>query len=228
MNESRRVLLVDHHPAMRAGLASVIKGDGTLDVCGATGRAREALDLCRTLQPDVALVDVQVAIGRTSVIQTMQRACPQARIIATSTWLRDSDVWAAVMAGARAYVVKSIEPAALLDVVHAVLSGERFFSAEIAACLADTAMQPRLSARELDVVGLISGGANNRAIATRLGVSLSTVKAHVTRVLTKLGASNRIEAATVAFERGLVRARWETGLPSDVPNQRAKNASWMP
>src|SRR5689334_1996384 len=109
MNESRRVLLVDHHPAMRAGLATVIKSDRTLDVCGATGRAKEALDMYRALQPDIALVDVQVANGRTSAIQTMLRACPQARIIATSTWLRDGDVWTAVMAGARAYVVKSIE-----------------------------------------------------------------------------------------------------------------------
>ncbi len=204
--ETARVLLVDDHSLMRLGLASAIAEDPRLTVCGEAGTAADALKMYRSLRPDIVLMDLRLPDASGAfAIAAIRGEFPEAKIVVISTFAPDEEIHAAVTAGARAYVLKTIDAPDLRAVVHAVLRGERHFAADVAVRLASRNLQSGLTVRERDVLELVARGKRNREIADALGITEGTVKSHVANILVKLGVTDRTEAATVAIERGIIR-----------------------
>ncbi len=200
-----RVLVVDDHPLVRTGLTRVIGTDLGLKLCGEAGSGAQAIELYRSLKPDVVLMDLRLP-DRSGVETTeaIRREFPDARIVVISSFAPDEEVYAALAAGAQAYVLKSGEPEEILAAIHTVASGERHIAPEIAARLGARLSRASLSDRERDVLRLLVRGRRNRQIAEDLGISESTIKTHVRSILLKLGVADRTEAATVAIERGFI------------------------
>jgi len=200
-----RVLLVDDHSLMRLGLASVIRGETDMEVCGEAGTGREAIALFRRLRPDVTLMDLRLADqSGAETTRSIRGEFPDARILVISTFAADEDVYTAISAGALGYVLKTVESDELVTIIRKVAQGQRHIPPEIGARLADRIPRSELTARERLVLALLVRGRRNRQIAEELGISEGTVKVHVSNIMLKLGVSDRTEAATVAIERGLV------------------------
>jgi DNA-binding NarL/FixJ family response regulator len=140
-------------------------------------------------------------------IEAMIAICsefPEAHIIVLTTYKGDAQVLRALKAGARAFLLKSLVRKELLDTIRAVHAGKKRMSPEIAADLADHAIDDALTSREIDVLRLIAGGNANKLIADRLSITEETVKGHVKNILSKLGASDRTHAVTIALKRGII------------------------
>jgi DNA-binding NarL/FixJ family response regulator len=206
MSEKLRVLLVDDHALMRIGLGSVIAADPSLTVCGEAGTAARGVEMYRTLRPDIVLMDLRLPDSSgAAATEKIREEFPEARVIVISSFAPDEEIYEAIVAGARAYVLKTIEAADLLAVIRAVMRGERYLPSDVAARLASRNPQSALTDRERGVLELIVRGKRNREIGDTLGISEGTVKTHVANILLKLGVADRTEAATVAIERGIVR-----------------------
>ena len=200
-----RVLLVDDHSLMRLGLASVIRGETDMEVCGEAGTGREAIALFRRLRPDITLMDLRLSDqSGAETTRVIRGEFPDARILVISTFAADEDVYTAISAGALGYVLKTVESDELVTIIRKVAQGQRHIPPEIGARLADRIPRSELTARERLVLALLVRGRRNRQIAEELGISEGTVKVHVSNIMLKLGVSDRTEAATVAIERGLV------------------------
>jgi DNA-binding NarL/FixJ family response regulator len=205
MSDSLRVLLVDDHALMRIGLASVIATDPGLSVVGEAGTGARAVELYRSLRPDIVLMDLRLPDhSGAAVTETIREEFPEAKIIVISSFAPDEEIYAAIAAGARAYVLKTIEAEELVEVIRIVAAGRRHIPAEVAARLAARIPRSELTDRERRVLQLIVRGRRNREIADELGITEGTVKTHVGNILMKLGVTDRTEAATVAIERGIV------------------------
>jgi two-component system, NarL family, response regulator len=208
MTDKTRILLVDDHPLLRIGLKIVVAADPTLVVCGETDTAAHAVELFRTLTPDVVVMDLRLRdIEGPAAVEALRNPFPDAKIIIVSSFASDEEVFAAVVAGARAYVPPRIAPADLCAVIRAVGRGERPLSGDMAARLESRKLDAALTARERDVLALLARGRRNRQIAEVLGISAGTVKTHVASILAKLHATDRTEAATLAIQRGLIAIR---------------------
>jgi DNA-binding NarL/FixJ family response regulator len=202
---SVRVLLVDDHALMRMGLASAISGEPGLAVCGEASTAAKGIELYRALRPDVVLMDLRLPDqSGVRAIAAIRKEFADARIILISSFSPDEEIYAAMQAGARAYVPKSIEAGDLRAVIGAVMRGERHLSGEIAVRLAARNPHSELTDRERNVLERIARGRRNREIGSELGICEGTVKAHVQTILLKLGVTDRTEAAIVAVQRGIV------------------------
>jgi DNA-binding NarL/FixJ family response regulator len=202
---ARRVLLVNDHMLVRMGLTNAISEDPRLVVCGEAGTAAKGVEMYRALRPDVVLMDLRLPdFSGARATAAIRVEFPDARIILISSFSLDEEIHAALEAGARAYVPKSIDAADLRAVVHAVLRGERHVGRELAARLAARNPHSELTGRERDVLELVVRGRRNREIAKELGICEGTVKAHVQTILLKLGVAHRTAAAMVALQRGIV------------------------
>lgn len=203
-----RVLLTDDHPVVRAGLRALLEASGVQVVAEAASGA-EAVDLVRTTPVDVVLMDLQLGAGIDGVEATRQVVAlpnPPAVLILT-TYDTDADILRAVESGAAGYLLKDAPPDALVDAVHRAARGETVLAPVVAQRLV-TRMRspiPTLSARELEVLTQVAGGASNRQIAGRLVVSEATVKSHLVHIFTKLGVDSRTAAVAAAREAGLLR-----------------------
>ncbi len=203
MTSQSRVLLVDDHSVMRIGLAGAISCDPHLSVCGEGRTAAEGIERYRSLRPDVTVMDLRLPdASGTTATRTIRDEFPDARIIVLSAFAPEEEIYAAFAAGARAYVLKTIEAPDLRAVIHAVVRGERYVAAEVAQRLANRTTQSDLSEREREVLRLVTRGKRNRAIADALGITEGTVKTYVGNILLKLGVRDRTAAAIAAIERG--------------------------
>ncbi len=205
MSDKLRVLLVDDHVIMRVGLASVIASETGMEVCGEAGTGEEAIAMYRSLQPDVVIMDLRLP-DMSGVVATEQirRDFPKAKIAIVSTFAKEDEVYAAVSAGARGYVLKTLQCDTLIEVIRTLAAGGRYMPPEIASRLADRVPRSELTPRERDVLAHLVHGKKNQQIADELGISDATVKVHVGNILLKLGAADRTEAVTVALMRGIV------------------------
>jgi DNA-binding NarL/FixJ family response regulator len=210
-----RLVIADDHELARAGLRTMLNGQRGLEVVGEAANGREALMLCRRLQPDLALIDVRMPEqDGLATCRAIKQECPATSVILITIHETPEYLLEALKAGAAGYVIKDISQRELITVVQGVLHGESILNKELVIHLleglaSETPSQEelpagRLSPREREVLQLLTQGQTNREIAQKLTVSVSTVKIHVEHILAKLGVSDRTQAAVRAIELGLL------------------------
>jgi two-component system, NarL family, response regulator len=200
-----RILIADDHPVVREGLAAMIKRRTDMTVVAEANHGQEAVALFHQHQPDVVLMDLRMpGMDGVEAILTIREQTPEARVIVLTTYDTDEDIYRALRAGAKAYLLKDTPREELLDTIRAVSAGRTRVPSDVAAKLVERVSSEALTAREVDVLRLIVAGHSNREIATLLYISEGTVKTHVNHILMKLGVSDRTQAVTTALRRGLV------------------------
>ena len=204
--ETIRVLVVDDHPVVRRGLHSMLDGESGISVIAMASSGKEGLQLADTLRPDVVLLDLRMPdMGGVEVIAALRATRPESKILVLTNYRLDEDVFNALDAGALGYLLKSSSQEDVIGALRAVSQGKRRVPPELAMRLAERVGRSSLSAREREVLKLVVQGQTNKEIATALFISDITARNHVISVLSKLGAKDRTEAATIAIRRGLVR-----------------------
>ena len=204
-NLSIRVLVVEDHHVVRQGLVALLNVADGLEVVGEAADGVEAIAQFRKHQPDITLVDLRLPrLSGVEVIERIRMETPTARFIVLTTYDGDEDIYRALQAGARAYLLKGMTSEELIATIHSVHLGKSYIPPAIAAKLAERLGTEELTPRELDVLEQIVHGKCNNDIATELKISESTVKTHINRLLGKLGVADRTQAATSAIQRGLV------------------------
>jgi len=200
-----RILIADDHPVVREGLAAMIKRRTDMTVVAEANHGQEAVALFHQHQPDVVLMDLRMPeMDGVEAILTIREQTPEARVIVLTTYDTDEDIYRALRAGAKAYLLKDTPREELLDTIRAVSAGRTRVPSDVAAKLVERVSSEALTAREVDVLRLIVAGHSNREIAALLYISEGTVKTHVNHILMKLGVSDRMQAVTTALRRGLV------------------------
>jgi len=199
------VLVVDDHPVVRTGLQAMIDAQPDMETVAEARSGEEAIDLFRRHQPAVTLMDLRMpGMGGVEAIEAIHRSFPEACILVLTTYDGDEDIYRALQAGARAYLLKDMPREELIQTIRAVHAGAHRLSPAAAAHLAERMHQSELTSRELEVVERIAGGMSNKQIAADLGISEGTVKTHVNNIMGKLGASDRTQAVTLALRRGFI------------------------
>jgi len=201
-----RVLCVDDHPLLREGIAAIVNSQPDMVLIATATTGAEAIQRFKEHQPDVTLMDLRLPdmSGVESLI-VIRTETPEARIIMLTTFEGDVEIHRALEAGARAYMLKSMPPKELLDVIRQVHAGKKRIPAEIATHLAEHLSDEALTEREIDVLKHIAGGNRNRDIAERLFISEETVKVHIKHIMEKLGASDRTQAVAIGVRRGIIQ-----------------------
>ena len=200
-----RVLIVDDHSLVAEGLANIINYDPEMVVVAQAENGQQAIALYREHQPDVTLMDLRMpTMGGVEAITAICTEFKSARIIVLTTYDGDEDIYRGLRAGAQGYLLKDAKPNELLNAIRIVHNGQQYVSLTVARKLVERMNNPVLSERELEVLRLMAQGLSNQDIGTALNIGESTVKSHVTRILSKLGVSDRTQAVIVAVKRGLV------------------------
>lgn len=205
-----RVMLVDDHTMVRRGLATFLKVFDDLELVGEAGSGEEAVNLCAQVLPDVVLMDLMMPdMDGAAATRLIRRQFPEVQVVALTSFKGEGLVRDALQAGAIAYLLKDVSADELARAIRAAHSGRATLSPEVAQELAHAARQPPppgrdLTERERVVLALMVEGLNNTQIAERLVVSPSTIKTHVSHILSKLGVASRSEAVALALRSGLV------------------------
>ncbi len=218
--KSIRILLTDDHALFRSGLAGLLRQQADFEVVGEAATGEEALEKARELVPDVILMDLYMpGMGGLEATRRIKKALPSVKIVMLTVSEGEQDLFEAVKAGAYGYLLKKIEPEAFFRTLRGVFRGEAPISRATATKILDEfarqaergtgeARPPgRLSAREQEVLELLTKGATNKEIASTLGISKDTVKNHLKNILEKLHLENRVQAAAYALREGLARDR---------------------
>jgi two-component system NarL family response regulator len=200
-----RILVVDDHHVVRQGLVALINSVDDMEVIGEAADGRKGVDLHRQHLPDVTIMDLRLPVlGGVEAIQEIRRQTPQARIIVLTTFDGDENIYRALQAGARGYLLKDMFGDELMDAIRTVHAGKTRIPPVVAQRLAERMHSSELTGRELDVLRLIVAGNSNKEIGNHLHISEATVKTHINNLLGKLGVSDRTQAATSAIQRGIV------------------------
>lgn len=200
-----RVLVVDDHAVVREGITALLARQPDMVAVGEAADGAEAIARFHELAPDVTLMDIQMnTMGGIEAIARIRQLSPGARILVLTTYPGDAQVVRAIRAGAAGYLLKNCIRKELLEAIRSVHAGRRALSPDIAHDLAMHALDEPLSDRELTILRLVAHGHPNKQIASQLGLSADTVKAHLKSIFSKLGVSDRTEAVTVAARRGFI------------------------
>jgi DNA-binding NarL/FixJ family response regulator len=202
-----RVLIADDHGVVREGLVSMInRNRADMTVVGEANNGREALELWKQQQPDVMLLDLRMPErDGVDVIKEIRAIDKSARVIVLTTFDGDEDIYRAIRAGAKGYLLKDITREALMDSIRRVHAGETCIPLHLIAKLTDRVSGETLSERELEVLRLMAKGKSNKEISTTLFISEGTVKSHGKSIFAKMNVTSRTEAVTEATRRGLLR-----------------------
>jgi DNA-binding NarL/FixJ family response regulator len=210
MADAVRLLLVDDHAVVREGLRAFLRLVPGIEVVGEAADGVDAVRVAAEVRPDVVLLDLVMPGGDgISALRALRDAVPEARVLVLTSFTDDAQIFAAMEAGAAGYLLKDVEPDALAAAVREVAAGNPVLHPRVATRLMRRSAAPvaglaELTGRERDVLRLIVEGLANKEIAGRLGIGEKTVKTHVSRVLDKLGAADRTQAAVSAIRRGMV------------------------
>ncbi len=200
-----RVLVIEDHNVVREGLVALLRVAEGLDVVGEAADGVEAIAQFRKHQPDITLVDLRLPrMSGVDVIERIRMETPHARFIVLTTYDGDEDIYRALKAGARAYLLKGMTSEELINTIRAVHAGKSYIPPAIAERLAERMGAQDLTPREFEVLEHIVQGRSNKEIAAELEVSEATVKTHINSLLGKLGVTDRTQAATAAIQRGMV------------------------
>jgi DNA-binding NarL/FixJ family response regulator len=200
-----RVLCVDDHPLVRKGIASILANEPDMILVAEANNGREAVSLFKEHRPDVVLMDLRMPdLDGTSATRLIRQEAPDARIIALTSYDGDQDIYRALEAGVRGYILKEMVHTEVVRAIRTVHSGKRLMPQEVAERLSEYFPQVALTPREVEVLGCVAKGMANKEIATKLGTASGTVKMHIQNILAKLGASDRTHAVTIAMERGIL------------------------
>ena len=206
MNTPIRILLADDHPSLRAGLASILNAQPDLTVVAEAGSGSETLTQFQASHPDILLIDLRMPDG--DGIQTIKDLIardPEVKTLVLTTYDNEEDIFSALEAGARGYILKDTTREEIIEAVRQVHAGQRFLPPAIASRLADRMIRPTLTPRELDVLRLVSRGRSNKDMAAAMFLSEETIKSHMKGLFQKLGVHDRAEAVAIALQRGLLR-----------------------
>jgi DNA-binding NarL/FixJ family response regulator len=200
-----RILIVDDHPVVRAGLTSMLATQPNLDVIATASSGEEALTIMSTTKIDVVLLDLRMpGMSGVETLEEMEKAGSEARAIVLTSFERDEDIYQATQAGARGYLLKDTSLRQMIEAIEMVAQGKRYLRGEIASRLAERMLRADLTSREMEILKMLAKGLTNKQIGTALGISNNTVKNHVNNIIEKLDVSDRTEAATTAIRRGLI------------------------
>jgi DNA-binding NarL/FixJ family response regulator len=200
-----RVMFADDHPMLRAGLAVTVESEDDMQVVGEAGSGAEAIEMWKRLRPDVVLMDLRMpGVNGLDAIRQIREMDPSAKLIVLTTYDGDEDIYRALTAGARGYLLKDMLRRELADAIRAVQAGQRYMSPSVAARLAERSPSQELSARESEILTCLVRGLSNKEIASELGVAEGTVRIHLSNIFEKMGVHDRTHAAILAVQRGFV------------------------
>ena len=200
-----QVLCVDDHPVLREGIAAILASETDMVHVAEAGNGREAIEQFRIHRPDITLMDLQMPLmGGGEAILAIRKEFPDARIIVLTTYSGDVQADRAFRAGAYGYLLKNMLRKELVETIRTVHSGRRRIPPEIAVEMAEHHSDDALTEREIDVLRQVASGNANKSIADHLEISEVTVKAHMRKILSKLGANDRTHAVSIALKRGII------------------------
>ena len=200
-----RVLCADDHPLVRKGIAAILNNEPDMALVAEAENGSQAVELFRQHRPDVTLMDLRMPVlDGIAAAGLIRREFPDAKIIALTSFDGDQDVYRALEAGVRGYLLKETVHADLLNAIRIVYSGKKLMPQDVAQRLAEHFPQAALTPREVEVLTLVAQGLANKEIAGRIGTADGTVKMHVQNILAKLEATDRTHAVTIALRRGII------------------------
>jgi DNA-binding NarL/FixJ family response regulator len=199
------ILCVDDHPLVRKGIAAILAIETDMRLVAEAGSGAEAVTAFRQFRPDITLMDLRMP-GMDGIEATKQirQIDPEAKIIALTSYDGDQEIYRALEAGVRGYILKESVHTEIVRAIRVVHSGKRLMSPEVAERLSEHFPQVALTAREIEVLQYVAKGFGNKEIGARLGTAAGTVKMHLQNILSKLGASDRTHAVTLAIRRGII------------------------
>jgi DNA-binding NarL/FixJ family response regulator len=200
-----RVMSVDDHPLLREGIVAVVNSQKDMQIVAQAATGQEAIEQFRNHRPGVVLMDLR--LPDISGIDAMIAICkefPEARVIVVTTVEGDAEISRALAGGARGYVLKSMPPKDLVEVIRQVNAGKKRIPSEVAARLAEHFDGDALTAREVEVLAQVASGNRNRDIADKLFITEETVKVHIKHIMEKLDAKDRTQAVSIGIRRGII------------------------
>ena len=204
-NDPIRILIVDDHPVVCAGLASMLAGHEEFEVVGSVASGERALAVIRQLAPDVILLDLRMpGMDGIAVLHALKSMASPPHALILTSFEKDEDIYRAIRAGAQGYLLKDTTESEMVAAISVVDAGKRYIPRHIAARLADRMMRSDLTAREVQILERLAQGSTNKQIASALDISDNTVRHHVNNIMGKLQVSDRTEAVATAIRRGVL------------------------
>lgn len=205
MSEAIRILSVDDHDLVRKGIAAILSTEPDLSLVAEANNGRDAVSLFRQHRPHVTLMDLRLPDqSGEQTTREIRAECPEARIIALTSYDGDQDIYRALEAGVRGYLLKEMVHSEVVRAIRIVHAGKRFIPHEVSQQLSGFFPEVALTPREVEVLSLVARGLGNKEIGDVLGTAPGTVKAHVQSILSKLDAKDRTHAVTIAIGRGII------------------------
>jgi two-component system NarL family response regulator len=203
-----RIIVIDDQAVVRQGFVSLINTVADMEVIAEGTNGQQAIELYRQHKPDVMLIDLRMPVlSGVEAISAIRRESPGARMIVLTTYDGDEDIYRSLQAGAQGYLLKDVFFEELEEAIRKVHAGSRRIPAAVAERLAERMSGSELTTRELEVLQQIVAGKSNKEIGAHLNISEATVKSHINNILSKLGVSDRTQAATTALQRGIVHLK---------------------
>jgi DNA-binding NarL/FixJ family response regulator len=207
MTNPIRILAVDDHALVRKGITAILASQPDMSLVAEASNGREAVEQFRSHRPDITLMDLQMPeINGLDAMIAIRAEFPDARIIMLTTYAGDVQVLRAMKVGARGYLLKTLLDKELLETIRAVHAGKKVLSAEASYEVAEHVSSDALTPAEIDVLRLIAAGQANKQIANQLSITEDSVKGRVKSILSKLGATDRTQAAMIGVRRGIIQS----------------------
>ena len=198
------MVIADDHPIVREGLRALLKKQRDIEVVAEASDGSEAVEQALLHRPDLLLLDLRMPeMNGLAVLRAIHEKLPEAKIVVLTSYGGDQEIYRALQAGAKAYLLKDSPHRELLECIRTVHSGRTWVPPAVGAELAARMEMPRLTDREVEIVQLMAAGKSNKEIGASLGISQNTVKVHLLHIFKKLGATGRLDALRIALERGI-------------------------